>query len=153
MAGQPYRPSTRSSVTLKSGKRTPARMQQFATAAAAITLDSGACDQEARISGGCSANRCSGSIPTPKIDGSAAFAIDTRLPGMVYAAVKCCPGPQDGLKASTSRDAVKGRPGVIAAVEFKAVPGKTALSDMQNGVAVVADTWYRAKTALDTDAS
>jgi isoquinoline 1-oxidoreductase beta subunit len=38
---------------------------------------------------------------------------------------------------------------VIAVVELEAVPGKTAYSDLQNGVAVVADTWYRAKTALD----
>jgi len=38
---------------------------------------------------------------------------------------------------------------VIAAVEMKKVAGKTGGADMQSGVAVVADSWYRAKTALD----
>ncbi len=92
--------------------------------------------------------------PTPRLDapakvnGSAHFAIDTRLEGMVYAAVKCCPVPWGGLR-SYDFDAIGDRAGVIAAVEFNAVEGKTSTSDMQNGVAVVADTWYRAKTALD----
>ena len=83
-----------------------------------------------------------------KADGSAHFTIDTRLEGMVYAAVKSCPVPWGGLR-SYDFDAVRDRPGVIAAIEFKAVEGRTSTSDMQNGVAVVADTWYRAKTALD----
>ncbi|HEX7720427.1 MAG TPA: molybdopterin cofactor-binding domain-containing protein, partial [Woeseiaceae bacterium] len=83
-----------------------------------------------------------------KSDGSAHFSIDTRLEGMVYAAVKCCPVPW-GKLASFDFERVKGRRGVIAAIEFKAVAGRTGASDMQNGVAVVADSWYRAKTALD----
>ena len=92
--------------------------------------------------------------PTPRLDvpvkvnGSAQYSIDTRIDGMVYAAVKCCPVPWGGLK-SYDFDAIKDRTGVISAIEFKAVDGKTATSDMQNGVAVVADSWYRAKTALD----
>ena len=83
-----------------------------------------------------------------KANGSAHFSIDTRLEGMVYAAVKSCPVPW-GRLASHDFDVVSDRAGVIAAVELKAVEGKTSTSDMQNGVAVVADTWYRAKTALD----
>src|SRR5690606_617824 len=83
-----------------------------------------------------------------KVDGSAHYAIDTRLDGMVYAAVKCCPVPW-GRLAGFDFDKVRNRRGVIAAVELKAVPGRTDNSDMQNGVAVVADSWYRAKTALD----
>jgi isoquinoline 1-oxidoreductase beta subunit len=83
-----------------------------------------------------------------KVDGSAHYSIDTRLDGMVYATVKSCPVPW-GRVLSYDFDQVRDRPGVIAAVEFKAVPGKTAYSDLQNGVAIVADTWYRAKTALD----
>jgi isoquinoline 1-oxidoreductase beta subunit len=92
--------------------------------------------------------------PTPrldvavKVDGSAHYSIDTRLDGMVYAAVKSCPVPW-GRLASYDFDRVRNRPGVIAAIELKAVPGNSDASDMQNGVAVVADTWYRAKTALD----
>jgi len=92
--------------------------------------------------------------PTPRLDapvkvnGSAHYSIDTRLEGMAYAAVKSCPVPWGGLK-SYDFGAIEDRPGVIAAVELKAVEGKDFTSDMQNGVAVVADTWYRAKTALD----
>jgi isoquinoline 1-oxidoreductase beta subunit len=83
-----------------------------------------------------------------KVNGSAHYSIDTRLDGMVYASVKCCPVPWGKLK-SYDFDAIKDRTGVIRAVEFKALEGKTFTSDMQNGVAVVADSWYRAKTALD----
>jgi isoquinoline 1-oxidoreductase beta subunit len=83
-----------------------------------------------------------------KVNGSAQYAIDTQVEGLVYAAVKSCPVPW-GRLASYDFDQVRDRPGVIAVVELEAVPGKTAYSDLQNGVAVVADTWYRAKTALD----
>lgn len=83
-----------------------------------------------------------------KVNGSAQYAIDTRIPGMVYAAVKASPVPWGTLK-SYNFDAIKGRPGVIAAVPIKAVPGKRGQPDLQDAVAVVADTWYRAKTALD----
>ena len=83
-----------------------------------------------------------------KVNGSAQFAIDTRVPGMVYAAVKASPVPWGTLK-SYNFDAIKGRPGVIAAVPLRAVPGKRGQPDLQDAVAVVADTWYRAKTALD----
>jgi isoquinoline 1-oxidoreductase beta subunit len=83
-----------------------------------------------------------------KVNGSAQYAIDTRLPGMVYAAVKASPVPWGRLK-SYNFDAIKDRPGIIAAVQLKAVPGKRDQSDMQDAVAVVADSWYRAKTALD----
>src|SRR5262245_20667714 len=83
-----------------------------------------------------------------KVNGSAQYAIDTRLPGMVYAAVKASPVPWGTLK-SYNFDAIKGRPGVIAAVPLKAVPGKRGQPDLQDAVAVVADSWYRAKTALE----
>ena len=83
-----------------------------------------------------------------KVNGSAQYAIDTRVPGMVYAAVKASPVPWGTLK-SYNFDAIKSRPGVIAAVPLKAVPGKRGQPDLQDAVAVVADTWYRAKTALD----
>jgi isoquinoline 1-oxidoreductase beta subunit len=83
-----------------------------------------------------------------KVNGSAQYAIDTRVPGMVYAAVKASPVPWGTLK-SYNFDVIKGRPGVIAAVPLKAVPGKRGQPDLQDAVAVVADSWYRAKTALD----
>src|SRR4029079_4761837 len=72
----------------------------------------------------------------------------TRVPGMVYAAVKASPVPWGTLK-SYNFDVIKDRPGVLAAVRLKAVPGKRGQPDMQDAVAVVADTWYRAKTALE----
>ena len=83
-----------------------------------------------------------------KCDGSAHFSIDTRLPGMVYAAVRCCPVPW-GRLVGFDFDRIRNRRGVITAIEFKALPGRRDLSDLQDGVAVVADSWYRAKTALD----
>ena len=83
-----------------------------------------------------------------KVNGSAQYAIDTRVPGMVYAAVKASPVPWGTLK-SYNFDAIKDRPGVIAAVRLKAVPGKRDQPDLQDAVAVVADSWYRAKTALE----
>jgi isoquinoline 1-oxidoreductase subunit beta len=83
-----------------------------------------------------------------KVNGSAQYAIDTRLPGMVYAAVKASPVPWGRLK-SYNFDAIKDRPGVITTVQFKAVPGKRDQPDLQDAVAVVADSYHRAKTALE----
>ena len=75
-------------------------------------------------------------IPS-KTDGSARFGVDVRLPGMVYAAVKA--GPVDGaaLKSVDDKQA-KARPGVVGVVKG------------DNWVAAVADTWWGAKTALET---
>ena len=71
-----------------------------------------------------------------KVDGSARFGLDVRLPGMVYAAVQG--GPVDGAElASVDAGAARRRPGVIDVVE-----GST-------WVAVVADTWWGARSALD----
>ncbi len=84
----------------------------------------------------------------PKVNGSAIYPIDVRLPGMVYAAVKASPVPGGVLK-SFNFDAIKGRPGVIAAVEFKQAKADLANADLRSGIAVVADSFYRAKTALD----
>jgi isoquinoline 1-oxidoreductase beta subunit len=131
---------------LTAGART-APYGEFATAASGITLE-----QEPAIKSPSEWWLLGKSVPrldaAVKVDGSAHFAIDTRLDGMVYAAVKCCPVPW-GRLVSYDFDRVRGRPGVIAAIELKAVSGRTDSSDMQNGVAIVADSWYRAKTALD----
>ncbi len=83
-----------------------------------------------------------------KTNGAAKYAQDVRLPGMVYAAVYANPVPWGG-SPKFDFNAIKNRPGVIAAIELKAEPGKTGIADLQNGVAVVADSYYRAKTALD----
>ena len=133
--------------TLTAGNRS-ATYADFATAAAEITLE-----QEPAIKTpdqwwllGQPTPRLDAAV---KVDGSAHFAIDTRLDGMVYAAVKCCPVPW-GRLVSYDFDSIRQRRGVIAAVELKAMPGRTENSDLQNGVAVVAASWYRAKTALDS---
>ena len=132
---------------LTSGNRS-ASYGEFAEAAAKVTLEK---EPEINIDPakwwllGKSKQRLD--IPH-KVNGSAQYAIDTRVPGMVYAAVKASPVPWGRLK-SYNFDAIKSRPGVIAAVPLKAVPGKRGQPDLQDAVAVVADTWYRAKTALD----
>src|SRR5215471_51830 len=71
-----------------------------------------------------------------KVDGSAVFGLDFKLPGMVYAAIRNCP-VLGGKLVSIDRSSVAGFSGVIDVV---AVPG---------GVAVVAPRYWQAKTALD----
>jgi isoquinoline 1-oxidoreductase subunit beta len=71
-----------------------------------------------------------------KVDGSATFGIDVRLPDMLYASVMTCP-VFGGKLRRYDFDAIKSMPGVRIAVE---VP---------HGVAVVADSYWRAKTALE----
>ena len=77
-------------------------------------------------------------LETPlKVNGEAKFGIDTRLPGMVYAAIKACPVNGGKLK-SFDAPKVTSRKGV-----------KQVLQVEDNAVAVIADSWWRAKTALD----
>jgi isoquinoline 1-oxidoreductase beta subunit len=73
----------------------------------------------------------------PKLNGSKVYAIDIRLPGMLCAAIKDCPVYGGTLK-SYDESKIAGRPGVRRVVKV----GNTA-------VAVVADTWWRARAALD----
>ena len=72
-----------------------------------------------------------------KLSGRLTYAIDVKLPGMLCAAIKQCP-VFGGTLASFDEAAVKGRPGVRGVVKVN-----------DSAVAVVADTWWRAKTALD----
>lgn len=72
----------------------------------------------------------------PKLNGSAQFGIDAQVPGMVYAAVTSCPEFGGKLK-SVDDSAIKGARGVITVVK------------MDDAVAVVADRYWRAKSALD----
>src|SRR5258708_18010237 len=55
-----------------------------------------------------------------KVNGSAQYAIDTRVPGMVYAAVKASPVPWGTLKRYDF-DPTKGHPRVHSAVPTKTV--------------------------------
>ena len=73
----------------------------------------------------------------PKVDGSQVYGTDLKLPGMLNATIKAC--PVFGGKVAT-----------FEAGKAKAMPGvKHVLAVGDNAVAVVADTWWQAKTALD----
>jgi isoquinoline 1-oxidoreductase beta subunit len=75
-------------------------------------------------------------LDTPlKINGSAKFAIDTQIPGMIYAAIAACPVFGGKLK-SVDDSPVEGRRGVQQVVK------------LDDAVAVVADRYWRAKEAL-----
>ncbi|MFS2104913.1 molybdopterin cofactor-binding domain-containing protein [Ralstonia sp. Ralssp135] len=78
-----------------------------------------------------------------KTDGSARFSIDTRLPGMLYAAVVMCPVFGGKLKTFQSKAAL-GMPGVRYVVPFEGTAGGAP------GVAVVADHYWQARQALAT---
>ena len=90
-----------------------------------------------------------------KVTGKAVYGIDVDIPGMLYAAVKACP-VFDGKVKSYDFSAIKDRPGIHSAV---LIEGKAPRKDANYGtsgqeyryeaVAVVADSWWRAKTALD----
>ena len=72
-----------------------------------------------------------------KTTGKQVFGMDLKLPGMLNAAIKAC--PVFGGKLKSFDDAkISSRPGVKKVVKV----GDSA-------VAVVADTWWHAKTALD----
>jgi len=77
-------------------------------------------------------------LDTPaKIVGKAIYGIDVRLPGMLYAAISACP-VFGGKLTSYDEAKVTDMPGV-----------KHVLRVGDNAVAVVADSWWRAKRALD----
>lgn len=84
-----------------------------------------------------------------KVTGATIYGIDVRLPGMKWAAVKSCP-VYGGDVAGFDFDAVRALPGVRSAVRFPMPdPALTRGRVFSGGVAVIADTWYQAKTALD----
>jgi isoquinoline 1-oxidoreductase beta subunit len=84
-----------------------------------------------------------------KVTGQAVYGIDVRLPGMKWAAVKACPVYGGDVKRYDFA-AVRGMPGVRSAVQFPIPdPACTRGRIFSGGVAVIADTWYQAKTALD----
>ncbi|HEX3347468.1 MAG TPA: molybdopterin cofactor-binding domain-containing protein, partial [Acetobacteraceae bacterium] len=70
-----------------------------------------------------------------KTTGEAQFGIDTRVPGMFYASVSACP-VFGGTLASADESAIAGRRGIKQVVK------------LPDAVAVVADSFWRAKQAL-----
>jgi isoquinoline 1-oxidoreductase beta subunit len=76
-----------------------------------------------------------------KVDGSARFGIDVRLPNMLFAAVRMCP-MLGGTVATLDEKAALALPGVKKLVALEAIAGATA------GFAVVAKTSWHARTAV-----
>mgnify|MGYP000662248840 CR=1 FL=1 len=72
-----------------------------------------------------------------KLTGKQIYGADLQLPGMLNAAIKACP-VFGGTVASFDAKAISQRAGVHKVVQVG-----------DNAVAVVADTWWHAKTALD----
>jgi isoquinoline 1-oxidoreductase beta subunit len=72
-----------------------------------------------------------------KLNGKLVYAIDVQMPGMLNAAIKQCP-VFTGKVAGFDEAKVRKMPGV-----------KGVLQVGDNAVAVVADTWWHAKKALD----
>jgi len=72
-----------------------------------------------------------------KLNGAKIYSIDLKLPGMLHAAVKACP-VFGGKLVSYDESKLSGRPGVRGVVKVN-----------DSTVGVVANTWWRAKTALD----
>jgi isoquinoline 1-oxidoreductase subunit beta len=72
-----------------------------------------------------------------KLTGKQVYGTDLQLPGMLNAAIKDCP-VFGGKVKSFNAAAVQGMPGVKKVVQVD-----------ESAVAVVADTWWRAKSALD----
>lgn len=72
-----------------------------------------------------------------KVTGKQVYGVDLQMPGLLNAAIKDCPVFGGKLK-SFNAAAIEKRPGI-----------KKVLRVGDSAVAVVADTWWRAKTALD----
>ncbi|APW42059.1 xanthine dehydrogenase family protein molybdopterin-binding subunit [Rhodoferax saidenbachensis] len=77
-------------------------------------------------------------LDTPmKVNGTAEFGIDVKLPGMVYAALEQCP-------------VIGGKVKSFDAAKAKSMPGVIAVVEIPDGVAVVANSWWRANMARKT---
>ena len=76
-----------------------------------------------------------------KVNGTAQYGLDVRLPGMLYASVRQCPMLGGGL-APVDAKQVEGKPGVEQLVMLPSLAGSTA------GVAVVARSWWQAQQAV-----
>ncbi len=76
-------------------------------------------------------------VDTPaKVNGTAEFGIDVKLPGMVYASLAQCPVIGGKVKSFDGSKA-------------KASAGVIDLVQISDGVAVVANSWWQAKKARD----
>lgn len=70
-----------------------------------------------------------------KVDGSARYGLDLRLPGMLYAAIEQTPEPGATL-LSADREMARAQPGVLKVI------------DLPDGIAVVAARYWQAQAGL-----
>ncbi|OQW45988.1 MAG: isoquinoline 1-oxidoreductase [Proteobacteria bacterium SG_bin6] len=83
-------------------------------------------------------------VDTPRIvAGAPLYALDVRLPGMLYAAVEMCGTFGAKLKAA-NLDAARRQPGVRHVLKLDGVGDAEAMND---AVAIVGDSWWQANRA------
>ncbi len=85
-------------------------------------------------------------VDSPRIvRGEPLFGIDVSVPGMLHAVFEKCP-VFGGKAVSANLDVIRKLPGVRHAFIVK---GGDALNGLLSGVAIVADKWWQANSALD----
>ncbi len=86
-------------------------------------------------------------LDTPsKVNGSARFGIDVRVPGMLYASIERSP-VIGGTVKSVDDARAKAMPGVKRIVQLPGSPKEQEMARTADGVAVVADSYWQAFTA------
>ena len=83
-----------------------------------------------------------------KVTGQAVYGIDVRLPGMKWAAVRNARSTAATSNATTSKPS-DGCPAHVPRSSFHPDPALTRGRVFSGGVAVIADTWHQARTAID----
>jgi isoquinoline 1-oxidoreductase beta subunit len=83
-------------------------------------------------------------VDTPSIvAGKPLYGIDTKLPGMLYAALETCPSFGGTIKAA-KLDAARAAPGVRHVLSIK---GNGKAESLRDGVAIVGDSWWSVNKA------
>ncbi|HEX6070251.1 MAG TPA: xanthine dehydrogenase family protein molybdopterin-binding subunit [Longimicrobiaceae bacterium] len=79
------------------------------------------------------------------VTGKPLYGIDVKVPGMLYAVFEKCP-VFGGRLVDANLETVRAQPGVRQAF---AIEGGTELNGLLDGVAILADSWWAAKTARE----